>query len=560
MSRRYSTAWTRSLRDVLADIGPAPIVSVANRSIAKLVRGSDGRVIVRRTAGGLGPSMRRALERSKGALVYATASTEMEEQLASQEILTSQGSNIWLRFVRVPQRTFREFYSQISNGLLYAVLHGRPELARDTQDHGAGEPSVYNEEIRSAFEEGYRWVNREYGRLLVSELSHLERPRVLIHDHHFALLPRILREQGFRGRITFFLHIPWPSARLLDRVLPPEVIQELVAGIMGSDRIGLHTNAYARNFRSTMSRFRAKRASDSFADGSGRAPITRTVSEVAVCPLPVDAAWLSLRIHEPLTLDFAQLVRHRAGERILVVRAERIDLMKGLLEGLRAFELIFEDRPSMRRRLQLLAMLEPSRLEIPKFRSYFERVNSLATSINEKHGGGIRAPGVIRTEADRLSLTQHDEWPPVVLFECPKHHDEVLAAMAAADIGWFSSIADGLNLSIKEFGVMNGPEVISTANSLLSRRFGKRAVRLNPGVAVCAVTLGAFEEARDAVLPLRSPKNVRAVVSSLMQAVKLVEDHKSCVRLLSRRLSDRFGQGSLDDWLNRLLEEHPSGG
>jgi trehalose-6-phosphate synthase len=38
---------------------------------------------------------------------------------------------------------------------------------------------------------------------------------VWVHDYHLIPLGQQLRERGLKNRIGFFLHIPWPPARLM---------------------------------------------------------------------------------------------------------------------------------------------------------------------------------------------------------------------------------------------------------------------------------------------------------------------------------------------------------
>ena len=74
------------------------------------------------------------------------------------------------------------------------------------------------------------------------EMADTEKPVVLVQDYHFALLPRMIKEQRPDARVAIFWHIPWPNPEAFG-ICPWQ--RELVDGLLGADLIGFHIQAIA---------------------------------------------------------------------------------------------------------------------------------------------------------------------------------------------------------------------------------------------------------------------------------------------------------------------------
>ena len=70
--------------------------------------------------------------------------------------------------------------------------------------------------------------------------------------------------------------------------------------------------------------------------------------------------------------------RHR-----LLLRVDRLELTKNIVRGFKAYELLLEHDPSWRSRVRFLAMLSPSRVELPEYREYAEECLTEAERIND---------------------------------------------------------------------------------------------------------------------------------------------------------------------------------
>ena len=76
-------------------------------------------------------------------------------------------------------------------------------------------PLCHTAHTRPAFRpenwERYQCVNRRFADAVLAEISATEAPILLVQDYHFALLPRMVKEQRPDARVAIFWHIPWPN-------------------------------------------------------------------------------------------------------------------------------------------------------------------------------------------------------------------------------------------------------------------------------------------------------------------------------------------------------------
>jgi Glycosyltransferase family 20 len=77
-------------------------------------------------------------------------------------------------------------------------------------------------------------------------------PIVLIHDYHFALLPRMVQRRLPNATIVTFWHIPWPNSETFG-ICPWR--EEIIDGLLGSAILGFHTQFHCNNFLEATDRF-----------------------------------------------------------------------------------------------------------------------------------------------------------------------------------------------------------------------------------------------------------------------------------------------------------------
>ena len=68
----------------------------------------------------------------------------------------------------------------------------------------------------------------------------------------------------------------------------------------------------------------------------------------------------------------------------LILRVDRTDPSKNVVRGFRAFEAYLEAHPEMHGRVGMLALLDPSRQDIPEYSEYLGAIQRTARAVNDR--------------------------------------------------------------------------------------------------------------------------------------------------------------------------------
>ena len=145
----------------------------------------------------------------------------------------------------------------------------------------------------------------------------------------------------------------------------------------------------------------------------------------------------------------------------LVLRVDRTDPSKNIVRGFRAFELYLDAHPEMHRRVGMLALLDPSRQDIPEYAEYLGAVQRECRRVNDRF--------------------QQGEWSPIELVV----KDDFAASVAAYkqfDVLFVNAIFDGMNLISKEAPLVNERDgvLILSENAGAHDELGEWALNVNP--------------------------------------------------------------------------------
>src|SRR5437899_5998234 len=147
-----------------------------------------------------------------------------------------------LHYATPTPEQYEQHYSVISNPVLWFVQHYLWDLANQP---------VINGRIHRAWKNGYVEVNKQIARKVVEVARGLPgRPLVMVHDYQMYLVPKLVRDQLSGGIIQHFVHIPWPTPQYW-KVLPREIRDAIVQGLLGCDIVGFQTSLDVRNFLMT---------------------------------------------------------------------------------------------------------------------------------------------------------------------------------------------------------------------------------------------------------------------------------------------------------------------
>jgi trehalose 6-phosphate synthase len=279
--------------------------------------------------------------------------------------------------------------------------------------------------FRSADWGEYQTVNRKFADAAVQEVD-AEDPIILVQDYHFALAPRMIREQLPKATIITFWHIPWPNFERLG-ICPWS--EDLLDGMLGSSILGFHTQFHCNNFFDSVDRYleaRIDREFDAVVYGGMRTLIR---------PYPISIDWPNRwALATPPPEECRRLVRaelHLPDDVRIGVGVDRLDYTKGIEERLLAVERLLELRPEYQGKFTFVQLAAPSRSTIPEYKAMADRVDAVAERVNRRFGDGTYRPVILRR-------THHE--PP-----------DVFRFFKAADLCYVSSLHDGMNLVAKEF-------------------------------------------------------------------------------------------------------------
>ena len=118
----------------------------------------------------------------------------------------------------------------------------------------------------------------------------------------------------------------------------------------------------------------------------------------------------------------------------LVVRVDRTDPSKNIVRGFRAFALFLDMHPEMHGRVTMLALLDPSRQDVPEYSEYLAAVQREARTVNDRF--------------------QHEGWLPIDL-QVADNFAQSVAAYKQYDALLVNAVFDGLNLVSKEAPLLN---------------------------------------------------------------------------------------------------------
>ena len=352
----------------------------------------------------------------------------------------------------------------------------------------------------------YRAANARFASVAADE-ARGSSPLVLVQDYHFALAPRILREELPHGRLVAFWHIPWPRPRVF-RTCP--WAREVLDGLLGSDIVGCQTDDDCRNFLGC-----AEALLDAIVDPAEGTVVYRGhMTSVRAYPVGIDCAHDAL-----LSTPSAAACRERvcreldlaAGVR-LGVGIDRMDYTKGINEKFQTIERLLEARPELVGRFAFIQVAEPSRDCLAAYRDARAQVVETCQRVNAR----------FRTEAG----------PPIRLLEAHHEPADVYRLYRAADFCYVGSLHDGMNLVAKEFVSARSDET---------------------GVLVLSQFAGAARQLRAAVLvnPHRTEQSAAAIAEAL--SMPAVEQRKR-MRILRENVT------SFDaSWWARQMVDDASG-
>jgi trehalose 6-phosphate synthase len=479
---------------------PAPrrrLIVVSNRGPVSYRRGEDGSRFARRGGGGLVTALGPLVSRHD-VIWIASAMTDEDRAVAAEarggafDETGRDGSRYRLRLVRHDPADFDRYYNVLANPTLWFLQHYLWDLV-----HVPGlEPDVH------AAWASYEAVNAGFAEAIAEEISRDGDAAVWFHDYHLYLAPRLVRRAQPAATLSHFVHIPWPEPDYWT-VLPERMRRAVHDGLLANDVVGFHTRRWRDNFLASAEVVLGASVDreEATVEYAGR----RTL--VTAHPIAVDTAEFDELTTDPAVLEAARDLASRRPERV-ILRVDRTDPSKNIVRGFRAFELYLERHPEARGRVGMLALLDPSRQEIPQYASYLEEITAVAGEVNERFSEDGRKP---------IELEIRDDFARSV------------AAYTQYDVLLVNAVFDGMNLVAKEAPLVNERD----------------------GVLVLSENAGAYEELGEWAVTV-NPFDVAGQAEAIHEALELPLEER---RRRAEAIRAHVREHDLESWLAAQLED-----
>ncbi len=370
----------------------------------------------------------------------------------------------------------KNYYEGFSNETIWPLFH---YFIEHTQ---------YNQ----TFWQYYQSVNKAFCKAILQHYE--EGDTIWIQDYHLFLLPSLVREALPNAIIGFFLHIPFPSSEVY-RLLPWR--KELVSGVLGADLVGFHTSDYMRHFSSAVYQLLGldQRLGKFYIND--QRPVT-----IDAFPMGIDFEKFHQGVQQPSVVEKADNYQDKFRSQHLMLSIDRLDYSKGILQRLRAFDLMLSRNPQYIEKVTLLLIVVPSRELVEDYKELKETIDELVGYINGKYGDM--------------------DWMPIHYFYRSMDFESLLSLYRIANIGLVTPFRDGMNLIAKEF--------------IASKHDGN-------GVLILSEMAGAASELSEAMII--NPNDLEQMANAMEQAIQMPKSQQQEANHIMRRKVKRY---DIENW------------
>jgi trehalose 6-phosphate synthase len=427
------------------------LIVVSNRGPVVYDRDAGGGRSARRGGGGLVTALRSLVEHHDVTWI-ASAMSEEDRAVAEEaggraiEETARGGAPYRLHLVAHDPTVYDWYYNVVANPMLWFIQHYLWGLA--------SAPDV-DQGLHNAWSEGYVAVNHGFADAVVAELERDPDAAVFFHDYHLYVAPALVRERVPDALMAHFVHVPWPMPDYW-RVLPEPIRRAIHEGLLANDVVSFHTTRWRHSFQ--------RSCVDILGVEPDRAahtiPVGDHVARLRARPISVDPGEFDEIAGSEAVLAAERAIGAGRHEH-LILRVDRTDPSKNVVRGFRAYELYLETHPEMHGRVQMLALLDPSRQDIPEYAEYLGAIQRAARTVNDRF--------------------QREGWVPLDL-QIQDDFPKAVAAYKQFDVLLVNAIFDGMNLVAKEAPLVNGRGgvLVLSENAGAHDELGEWALTVNP--------------------------------------------------------------------------------
>lgn len=387
-----------------------------------------------------------------GAVWIASAITE-EDKIAARSKgfrfgFPQESPQFIVRYVDLDEDVYRNFYSVISNPLLWFINHYLWDIPHTP---------VIDASTIEAWNNGYDKANQLFAEAICDEIKRSNRelkPIVMLQDYHLFTCAKHLKKM-VECSIFHFIHIPWPQPDYF-KVLPSSLRMDILQSLLSSDLIGFHCSRYTKNFLLCCEEFL-----DCDVDyASGLVKYGNRSVEVKDYPISIDPEKIVGCTDDPKVIEWENKFNETRND-YLIVRIDRLEPSKNVLRGFKSYDLFLDRYPEFKKKINFLAMMYSSRSELYEYQHYQDEVQRLVDEINMKHGSS--------------------GWYPIIYW-LEDNFARSVAAMKLYDVLLVNPVFDGMNLVAKEGPLLNQKNgvLLLSENAGAHFELSDAAITINP--------------------------------------------------------------------------------
>ncbi len=449
---------------------------ISNRVAVPKARGVAG------AQGGLAGALNSALK-DYGGIWFGWSGEESEDRTGNINLQRNDG--VTTATIDLSTRDIDEYYNGYANSTLWPLFHYRLDLTEYERETG----------------KGYERVNERFAECVTPLIE--EDDLVWVHDYHLLPLGERLRSRGLKNRIGFFLHIPWPPARLFVS-LPYH--ERLVRTMLEYDLIGFQTEEWLESFL----HYCRKELGAEVDEESGQISFEGRTTIARAYPIGIDWEHFQAQGMKEEASTAEQRLRQSTRNRVAMIGVDRLDYSKGLPERIDGIGRFFDQHPERVRDLVFIQIAPPSREDV-------ESYQKIRTELEQKTGQINGA----RSEVDLV---------PIRYVNHGYSHAELYGFFRASKIGLVTPLRDGMNLVAKEYVAAQDPE--------------------DPGVLILSRFAGAAHQLKDAVLV--NPHSPDDLSHAIRIALDMpLEERKARYQAMIGTIRD----DNVQDWTKRFCDD-----
>lgn len=459
---------------------------------------NNGKIEMKRGAGGLVSTLLPFMSEVKGTWV-ASAMTEGDREVAGKYEkclvpIPEENPDFCVSFVVADQEIYKDYYSVISNPLLWFVQHymwNTPYVP------------VIDDKMHKAWHDSYVYVNKMFAEKIIEEAGQDERKSlIMLQDYHLYTCPGYIRERLDDVFLSHFVHIPWPQSEYFG-ILPEYMQEAIIKGLLSNDILGFHIKKYVTNFLYTSEPY-----VDKVDYEKGLIWYDGRVISIKHYPISVDDKKLLENSKSSEVLKNEELIRQIKGDCFLIYRTDRADLSKNIIRGFMAYELFLQKHPEFHGKVKFLSTGMPTRQQIKEYCDYKDETYKMIDSINERYS--------------------KDAWKPIEqIFKAD--YNLVTAAFKHYDCLLVNPIVDGMNIVAKEGPVVNE----------------------NNGVLIMSNGAGSYEELKDNSITVNA-YDITQTADAIYRAIMMSpEERERLIEGLKKTVHER----NVYTWMNEQFQD-----